>query len=99
MNINNAIIKRIYDPYLKKSLHSSQITFLIGPRQSGKTTSINSLLERIPKDRKFYLNLDSSFERDRVKQKENYLQEQIEETIGSRMETLRDRFYLVVDEA
>ncbi len=93
------IIKRIYNPYLKRSLNNPLITVLIGPRQSGKTTSVNNLLDSIKPNRKFYLNLDSLFERDRVKNREDYLQEQIEETLSFRMDSLKERFYLFVDEA
>ncbi len=93
------IIERIYNPYLRKSLNNPLIIVLIGPRQSGKTTSVNNLLDGIKPNRKFYLNLDSSFERERVKNKENYLLEQIEETLGFRMDLLKERFYLFIDEA
>lgn len=93
------VIERIYDPGLKRSLESSLITVLIGPRQVGKTTSINSFLERITNDRKLHVNLDSSFERDRVKNNEYYLKEKIAETVGSRLDDLKERFYLFVDEA
>ncbi|HWR59177.1 MAG TPA: hypothetical protein VN328_09845, partial [Thermodesulfovibrionales bacterium] len=65
------IIGRIYDPFLNKSLNNALITVLIGPRQSGKTTSANGFLDNISADRKFYLNLDSSFERNRVGNSEN----------------------------
>ena len=95
----SAIIERIYDSYLKKSLHTPLITVLVGPRQSGKTTSADSLLDDIPVRRKFYINLDSSFERDRVKENEDYLQEQLEETLGFSMDAMTERFYLFVDEA
>lgn len=93
------VIERIFAPYLRQSLDNPLITVLIGPRQSGKTTSVNSFLDSIKPDRKFYLNLDSSFERERVKNRENYLQEQIEETLGFRMDLLKERFYLFIDEA
>lgn len=93
------IIERIYNPCLKRSLNNPLITVLIGPRQSGKTTSVNNLLESIKPNRKFYLNLDSLFERDRVKNREDYLQEQIEETLSFRMDSLKERFYLFIDEA
>lgn len=95
----SVIIERIYNPYLKKSSHNPLITVLIGPRQSGKTTSVNSFLDDIATSRKFYLNLDSSFERDRVRNREDYLQERIEETLGFRMDSLKERFYLFIDEA
>ena len=93
------VIERIYNPHLRKSLDSPLITVLIGPRQSGKTTSINTCLEGISGNRKFYLNLDSLFERDRVKKNENYLLEQIEETLGFGLSLLKERFYLFIDEA
>ncbi|MDY6856795.1 MAG: AAA family ATPase [Thermodesulfobacteriota bacterium] len=75
------------------------LTVLVGPRQSGKTTSASSLLDEIPVGRKFCINLDSSFERDRIKENEDYLQEQLEETLGCSMDTMTERFYLFVDEA
>lgn len=93
------VIERIFDPCLKKSLNSPLITVLIGPRQSGKTTSVNIFLDGIQTDRKFYLNLDSLFERDRVKKDENYLQDRIEETSGLRLNALKEKFYLFIDEA
>jgi predicted AAA+ superfamily ATPase len=93
------IIERIYDPYLKRSLERPLIMVLIGPRQSGKTTSADSLLKEIPVERKFYLNLDSSFERERVRGNEFYLEEKIEEVLGYKLDVLRDKFYLFIDEA
>jgi predicted AAA+ superfamily ATPase len=93
------IIERIYNPYLKESLNNPLITVLIGPRQSGKTTSINNILAAIKPNKKFYLNLDSLFVRDRVKNREDYLQERIEETLGFRMNLLKERFYIFIDEA
>lgn len=96
---SSRIIERIYDPSLKRSLDSPLITVLTGPRQSGKTTSVNTFLAGIKEDRKIYMNLDSSFERDRVINKENYLQEKIEEALGYRLNALKERFYLFIDEA
>ncbi len=93
------IIPRIYDPYFRRSLAGPLITVLLGPRQTGKTTTVNNFLEGIPPERKFYLNLDSSFERDRVAGRETYLTERIEETLGFKLEQLKERFYLFVDEA
>ena len=95
----SAIIERIYDNILKKSLHTPLITVLVGPRQSGKTTSADSLLVDIPAKRKLSINLDSSFERDKIKENEDYIQEQIEETMNFRMEGMTERFYLLIDEA
>ena len=93
------IIERIYNSHLTKSLNNELVTILIGPRQSGKTTSVNNFLDGIATSRKFYLNLDSSFERDRLKGNENYLQERIEETLGFGMDSLKEKFYLFIDEA
>src|SRR4030066_74703 len=93
------VIKRIYDPYLKKSLGSPLITVIIGPRQAGKTTSITTFLDSVAGNRKFYLNLDSLFERDRVRKEENYLQDRIEEILGFRLDALQDKFHLFIDEA
>ena len=93
------IIPRIYDLYFQRSLAGPLITVLLGPRQTGKTTTVNNFLESVPPDRKFYLNLDSSFERDRVAGRETYLTDRIEETLGFKLERLTERFYLFVDEA
>jgi len=93
------VIERIYDPELRKSLKGPLITILIGPRQAGKTTSVTAFLEGIENNRKLLVNLDSSFERDRVKNNEDYLKEKIEETAGVRIKDLKERFYLFVDEA
>ena len=93
------IIPRIYDPLFKRSLAGPLITVLLGPRQTGKTTTVNNFLESVPPDRKFYLNLDSSFERDRVAGRETYLTDRIEETLGFKLERLTERFTLFVDEA
>ena len=93
------IIPRIYDPYFQRSLAGHLITVLLGPRQTGKTTTVNHFLESVPPDRKFYLNLDSSFERDRVADRETYLTDRIQETLGFKLERLTERFYLFVDEA
>jgi uncharacterized protein len=93
------IIPRIFDSFFQRSLAGPLITVLLGPRQTGKTTTINNFLEGIPFDRKFYLNLDSSFERDRVASRETYLADKIEETLGFKLDRLEERFYLFVDEA
>lgn len=99
MDSVNHIIERIYDDALVKSFESRLITIIIGPRQSGKTTSVNRLLEKINPQRKLCLNLDSSFERERIKGKENYLEEKIEELLGVKLKENSERFYLFVDEA
>lgn len=93
------IIGRIYNLALKKSLDSRLITALTGPRQSGKTTSVSAFLAGIKEGSKLYMNLDSSFERDRLVNKENYLDERIEEVLGYRLDLLKERFYLFIDEA
>lgn len=93
------IIPRIFDPCFQRSLAGPLITVLLGPRQTGKTTTVNNFLEDIPPDRKLYLNLDSSFERDRVAGRETYLTDRIDETLGFKLERLKERFYLFIDEA
>lgn len=93
------IIPRIYNAYFENSLESPLVTVVIGPRQSGKTTTVNNFLDGIPGNRKFYLNLDSLFERDRVKSKETYLQDRVEETLGFTLDRLKEKFYLFIDEA
>jgi uncharacterized protein len=93
------VIPRIYEQYLKESLESSFISVLIGPRQAGKTTSVNSFLKTVGKDRQLCLNLDSVFERERIINNENYLRERIEEIIENKLEQLKERFFLFIDEA
>lgn len=93
------VIERVYNKYLKKSLDNSLITVLIGPRQAGKTTSVNAFLRGIKPQRKFYLNMDSSFERERVKTNERYLEELMEGALGFRLNLLKERFYIFIDEA
>jgi uncharacterized protein len=93
------IIPRIYNLPFQKSLKSPLITVIIGPRQSGKTTTVNTFLEDIPLNRKFSLNLDSLFERDRVKTREGHLQDLIEETLGFSLNRLKEKFFLFIDEA
>ncbi len=93
------IIPRIFDGYFEKSLQSPLITVVIGPRQSGKTTTVNSFLDGIPDNRRFYLNLDSLFERNRISDKETYLQDKVEETLGFTLDRLKEKFYLFIDEA
>lgn len=93
------VIPRIFNASFANHLNSSLISVIIGPRQSGKTTTVNNFLSDIPDDRKFFLNLDSVFERDRVKDKEGYLKDRIEETLGFSLDRLNERFYLFIDEA
>jgi uncharacterized protein len=93
------VIPRIFDASFVNHLNSSLISVVIGPRQSGKTTTVNSFLSGIPDNRKFIFNLDSVFERDRVKDKEDYLKDRIEETLGFSLDRLNERFYLFIDEA
>lgn len=96
---SSGIIPRIFDSRLGESLRGSSISVLLGPRQTGKTTSISEFLNKIPVGRKLTISLDSSFERQRIQEQEFYLQEKIEETLGFPLESLRDRFYLFLDEA
>lgn len=93
------VIPRIFDASFAAHLTSSLISVITGPRQSGKTTTVNGFLSAIPDNRKFILNLDSVFERDRVRDKEGYIQDRIEETLGFRLDHFNERFFLFVDEA
>ncbi len=93
------VIPRIFNVSFANHLKSSLISVIIGPRQSGKTTTVTDFLSNIPGDRKLILNLDSVFERDRVKDKEDYLKDRMEETLGFTLDRLNERFYLFIDEA
>lgn len=97
--VSENIIERIFGPSLKRSLKGHLITVILGPRQAGKTTSINHFLESVETNRKYCLNLDSLFERDRVIKNENYLEEQLEEALGIKLGLLKKRCYLFIDEA
>jgi len=46
------LIPRIFDRLLSASLDSNLITVILGPRQTGKTTSVNLLLKDIPSNNK-----------------------------------------------
>src|SRR4030066_340053 len=73
------VIERIYNPHLRKSLDDPLITVLIGPRQSGKTTSINSLYDKYSPRLKIIISGSSSLE----------LLDRTAETLAGRVQILR----------
>ncbi len=95
----NLIIPRIFNELLERSLRSPLITVLVGPRQVGKTTSVVEFLKPVPANLTLTINLDSSFERERVSRSERYLEDRIESVLGAKLATVSDRFYLFIDEA
>lgn len=60
------LIKRSVLPELIEHLKSEEISFLIGPRQSGKTTLMLQLIERLKGDGKKYIYLNLDIEKDKV---------------------------------
>lgn len=92
------IVFRIFDQFLKLSFDSNLITVVLGPRQTGKTTSINLLLKDIPANQKLSLNFDSSFVREKI-ETEDYLQEKIESILFSSLDNFSGKFFLFIDEA
>lgn len=95
----NNIIPRIFNELFERSMRSSLITVLVGPRQVGKTTTVAEFLKSVPADASLTVSLDSSFERERISRSERYLEEQIERVRGAKLATFRSRFYLFIDEA
>lgn len=90
-------IKRIFEPKFIQSLDSNQITVLLGPRQVGKTTTINHFLSNIPLAEKLTLNFDSSFIRKKVTGIEDFIQIEIEKAAHKPIKDI-DKFYFFIDE-
>lgn len=97
--MESILIPRIFDRSLSASLDSNLITVILGPRQTGKTTSVNLLLKDIPPNNKLVLNFDSSFIREKVISSERYITDEIEATIMQLLDTFKGRFFLFIDEA
>lgn len=93
------LIPRIFDETLKASLDSNLITVVLGPRQTGKTTSVNLLLKDILPNNKLTLNFDSSFTRDKVMADERYILDEIEAVLLQPFDRFKGRFFLFIDEA
>ena len=60
------IIKRSILPSLVKHLDNNEISLLVGPRQSGKTTLMLQLIEKLKKKGKKYIYLNLDIEKDSV---------------------------------
>lgn len=93
----NKYIKRIFEPKFLQSIDSNQITVLLGPRQVGKTTTINHFLDNIEPNRKLTLNFDSSFVRKKVLEIEDFIRMEIEKIARKPIEEI-NKFYLFIDE-
>lgn len=93
------IIQRIYDTRLKESLKANLIDVILGPRQTGKTTSVNKLLKDISDKEQLRLNFDSSMVRKDVLEDENYIIKEIESVIKVPFESYSGKSYLFIDEA
>jgi len=59
-------IKREILEDLRRDLHNKEIAFLIGPRQSGKTTLMKVLQDELEKkgERTLFLSLDFEYDRE-----------------------------------
>lgn len=90
------IIERELFKEIKKHFLRKEITFIIGPRQVGKTTLLNLIREylikekKIPQERIFFFNLD------RIKDIEFF---ESQEEVIKFLKTKRDKTYLFIDEA
>ena len=98
------IIPRSVYPMLEDSFNKNIITAIIGARQTGKTTSLEHLIQKIRHkninhNNYLYLNLDSFSLRQDLSRDENYIYDKIEQTIKQPIEQLKEQFYLFIDEA
>lgn len=90
-------IERIFQPSFIQSINSNQITALLGPRQVGKTTTINHFFNSISPNKKLTLNFDSSFTRRKILEIEDFIQIEIEKTAQKPIKDI-DNFFLFIDE-
>jgi len=96
------LIQRKLMDNLLGGLDKKFISVLIGPRQVGKTTLLKMLIQEI-KNRThkkiIYLNLDDITIRARFSQDPTELQREIERRIGKPLIKLKDKLFLIIDEA
>lgn len=87
---------------LLDSLDKKFISILVGPRQVGKTTLLKMLIQEIEKGthkKIIYLNLDDVTIRARLSQDPVELRREIERRIGKPLIRLKDKLFLIIDEA
>ena len=73
--MSELFIKREVLEDLRRDLNKREIAFLIGPRQSGKTTLMKVLQEELPKkgDRTLFLSLDFEYHREYFLSQQNLI--------------------------
>ncbi len=89
---------RAIEPLCRAALDQGKILVLIGPRQAGKSTLAEALIQHLPRQEKLILNLDDPFLRDRLVHEEGALLRSMERRAGRPWSAV-ERFHLVVDEA
>ncbi len=90
------IIERELFKEIKKHLSKKEITFIIGPRQVGKTTLLNLLSEYLIKEKKISQERIFFFNLDRIKDVEFF---ESQEEVIKFLKTKKDKTYLFIDEA
>ena len=103
LNMQRIIPRSVY-PELENSFNKNIITAIIGARQTGKTTSMEHLIQQIKHENhghvnSLYLNLDSFSLRQEISRDENYINAKIEQIIKQPLSQLKEQFYLFIDEA
>ena len=96
------LIKRKLMDNLLDSLDKKFICILVGPRQVGKTTLLKMLIQEIEKrthKKIIYLNLDDVTIRARLSQDPVELRREIERRIGKPLIRLKEKLFLIIDEA
>jgi len=96
------LIQRKLMDNLLESLDKKFISILVGPRQVGKTTLLKMLIQEIEKKthkKIIYLNLDDVTIRARLSQDPVELRREIERRIGKPLIRLKDKLFLIIDEA
>ena len=91
--------ERLIDGILEKNLDSPLITVVTGPRQVGKTTTISRILSKISENRVLILNMDFSRTIKEIRNDEQWFEKQIAALTGIRIEDLKDKVYIFIDEA
>ncbi|MBE0478595.1 ATP-binding protein [Candidatus Aerophobetes bacterium] len=96
------LVKRKLMESLLDGLDKKYICILVGPRQVGKTTLLKMLIREIEKigyKTVIYLNLDDATVRARFSRDPLELRREIERQTGKPLVRLKDKLFLIIDEA
>lgn len=97
------IIKREIWGRLKDELGKKEITILLGPRQTGKTTLILQLIDYLERQGVnssfiYKYNFDDVDLRAKVKRDFYFIQKDIEQKLGYSIESVKNKLYIFLDE-